>query len=257
MTQSPPRPLIAVIEDNTDLNGIIVNAIRSAGYAAIGHASVECFEQGGVPLADPGTEPPHIFLLDLNLPGEDGLSFARRLRKSRPGVGIVMLTARNEMDQRRDGYDSGADIYLTKPSSVDEILGALGALTRRIGATTPRDEQGGGPMGRFAAAADPAETVLLLSPRKLELSGPNGSVAISATEAALLAHCAANPDGRISIESFADLMPEAGAISKVAIELKIVRLRKKLVAAGFDGRNIGSVRNYGYQLLVPIRVAQG
>lgn len=233
MTQA--RHLIAVIEDNTDLNGILVNAIHAAGYDATGHCSVETFEKSGTH--------PHMFLLDLNLPGEDGLSFARRLRRSRPQAGIVMLTARNDMDQRKHGYDSGADIYLTKPSSVDEILGALRALARRI------PVQG----GAAPAEAQPESAVLLL-PRKLEISGPSGSVAVSAVEAAVLAHCAADPDGRISVDAFNEILPDGGGLSKVAIELKIVRLRKKLVAIGIDGRSIGSVRNYGYQLLVPISV---
>lgn len=229
------RHRIAVIEDNTDLNGILVNALRSAAFDATGHASVEAFEQTG--------ERPHIFLLDLNLPGEDGLSFARRLRRDAgEDVGIVMLTARNEMDERRSGYDSGADIYLTKPSSVDEILGALQALSRRI-------RTGGAPAGDGAAVP-----VLTLSPRKLELTGPAGSVPVSAAEAAVLAYCAADPEGRISLAAFAGIVPEGAGLSKVAIELKIVRLRKKLAAAGFDGRSIGSVRNYGYQLLLPVVV---
>lgn len=232
----PASPLrIAVVEDNTDLNGLLVNALRSAGFDATGHASVEDFERSG--------DRPHIFLLDLNLPGEDGLSFARRLRGSAGDIGIVMLTARNDMDQRRSGYDSGADIYLTKPSSVDEILGALNALGRRL------HTQG------LTEGDTTAPPVLTLSPRKLEVTGPAGSVSITAAEAAVLAYCASDPNGRISLAAFGDILPEGAGLSKVAIELKVVRLRKKLAAAGFDGRSIGSVRKYGYQLLLPIKVA--
>ncbi len=233
MTQN--RPLIAVIEDNADLNGILVHALRAAGYAAEGHLTVEDLEAA--------EEQPDLYLLDLNLPGEDGLSFARRLRLTRPQAGIVMLTARNEMDQRRRGYDSGADIYLSKPSSVDEILGAIGALSRRLA-----------PAG--APQPDEGQPVLVLSPRRLEITGPGGSVSVTAGEAAVLAHCAADPDGRISLDAFHDAMPDGRDLSKVAIELKIVRLRKKLAGIGFDGRSIGSVRNFGYQLLVPVRIAQ-
>lgn len=230
---TPTKPLIAVIEDNADLNGILVNAIRSAGYDAAGHASVEDFERAG--------DRPDIFLLDLNLPGEDGLAFARRLRGTRPEAGIVMLTARNEMDQRKHGYDSGADIYLTKPSSVDEILGALGALVRRV-------------LAQSGAPATTETPALLISPRKLEIAGPAGRVSISAGEAAVLVHCASDPDNRISIEAFHEVLPDGNGLSKVAIELKVVRLRKKLASIGFDGRSISSVRNYGYQVLVPIRI---
>lgn len=236
MPQITPSPLIAVIEDNADLNGILVGALQSAGFRAEGYYSVEAFEQAG--------SLPAIFLLDLNLPGEDGISFARRLRHSRPAAGIIMLTARNEMEQRKSGYDSGADIYLTKPSSIDEILGALQALARRLFAQGLPD------------SAPVREPALRLSPRRLELGGPAGSVSISAGDAALLGHFAADPERRISIEDFNDVLPDGGTLSKVAIELKVVRLRKKLAAVGFDGRSISSVRNYGYQLLVPIEVVQ-
>ncbi len=234
---APLTHSIAVIEDNTDLNGILVHAIRSSGFVCDGFASVEAFARSG--------QTPQIFLLDLNLPGEDGLSFARRLRSCRPAVGIVMLTARTEMEQRKHGYDSGADVYLTKPSSVDEILGALNALARRMTAQA------------MPAESVEMEQILVLSPRKLLLEGPAGSVSVNAGEAALLARCAADPEGRISLDAFNDLTPDGAHLSKVAIELKIVRLRKKLAAVGFDGRSISSVRNFGYQMLVPIRVSQG
>ncbi len=232
-----PRHSVAVIEDNADLNGILVNALRAAGFDASGHPSVEAFETQG-------SAAPHIFLLDLNLPGEDGLSFARRLRATRPDTGIIMLTARDEMDQRRHGYDSGADIYLTKPSSVDEILGALNALGRRLPAgLPPRDE------------APPAP--LLLNRRKLELTGPAGAVSLGVDEAEFLHHCATGPEGRISIDEIRAFLRDGDALSKVAIELKVVRIRKKLAAAGIEGRCIASVRNFGYQLLVPIRPVTG
>lgn len=232
-----PRPSVAIIEDNTDLNGLLVNALRAAGFDASGHASVEAYEAAPSPA-------PLIFLLDLNLPGEDGLSFARRLRASRKDTGIIMLTAREEMDQRRHGYDSGADIYLTKPSSVDEILGALNALTRRL------------PLGAGAGDRVPADE-LVLNRRRLELSGPSGTVLLGADEAEFLTRCASGPEGRVSLEQIRNALRDGESLSKVAIELKVVRIRKKLAAAGLEGRCIVSVRNFGYQLLVPLRLIGG
>lgn len=230
-------PSVAIIEDNADLNGLLVNALRTAGFDASGHASVEAFEAASGPA-------PLIFLLDLNLPGEDGLSFARRLRVSSPDSGIIMLTARDEMDQRRHGYDSGADIYLTKPSSVDEILGALNALTRRL------------PLG--AASRDrAAPAALSLNRRRLELTGPSAIVSLGADESEFLSHCAAGPEGRVSLDQIRTFLRDGDALSKVAIELKVVRIRKKLAAAGIEGRCIVSLRNFGYQLLVPLQITGG
>lgn len=228
-----PTASVTVIEDNADLNGILVNALKGAGFSATGYTSVEGYEAAKAPT-------PQIFLLDLNLPGEDGLSFARRIRATRPETGIVMLTARDEMDQRRHGYDSGADIYLTKPSSVDEILGAMTALNRRL------------PQGTQAAPAAPQS--LTLNRRKLEITGPAGPVSIGVDEAEFLYHCATGPEGRVSLDQIRAYLREGETSSKVALELKVVRIRKRLANAGIEGRSIASVRNFGYQLLVPIHL---
>lgn len=225
-------PSIVVIEDNDDLNGILVNALRSAGFAARGAPSVEAFEADSAAL-------PQIFLLDLNLPGEDGLSFARRLRASRPDTGIIMLTARDEMGQRSHGYDSGADIYLTKPSSIEEILGALRALVRRL-------------PGKPSAGDGADAPALTLHHRKLDLVGPAGHVSLGVDEAEFLRICATDPEGRITFEQMRAFLRDGSALSKVALELKVVRIRKKIAAAGIEGRAVVSVRNVGYQLVVPI-----
>lgn len=71
-------------------------------------------------------------VLDLNLPGESGLDVARRLRATYPTLGIVMLTGRKEPADRLSGYVSGADVYLTKPASGEELLAVLASLQRRL-----------------------------------------------------------------------------------------------------------------------------
>lgn len=226
---------VCVIEDNADLNSLLVQTLAASGYTAYGVASVEAFERLLL------ERKPDLFVLDLNLPGEDGTSFALRLRQSRPDVGIIMLTARNDMDERRKGYETGADIYLTKPSSVDELLGAVRALARRIASA--------------AHAPAPSETSgISLNHRKLELSGPQGRVRLSAEEADILAAAAGNSDGRISIEEIRAALNRGDDLSKSAIEIKIVRLRKKISEAGIAERAIASVRNQGYHLTVQCQV---
>jgi DNA-binding response OmpR family regulator len=73
-----------------------------------------------------------MMVIDLNLPGEDGLSLTRRVRSSMPKTGIILLTARNALSQRLDGYESGADMYLTKPASIDELNGSIKAIYQRM-----------------------------------------------------------------------------------------------------------------------------
>jgi DNA-binding response OmpR family regulator len=117
---------IIVVEDHDDLREATVDALARMGHGVRGLARAELLD-GEFP-----TFRPHLLVLDLNLPGEDGISLARRFRRSHPGIGIVMVTARNQTEQKIDGYDSGADIYLTKPVSIDEVAAAIHALSRRI-----------------------------------------------------------------------------------------------------------------------------
>lgn len=96
------------------------------GHHAVG---VDCAEA----LDDEiGAFPVDLLVIDLNLPGEDGISLARRLRAAQPGIGIIMVTSRNQISEKLSGYESGADLYLTKPTSVEELGAAVQALARRM-----------------------------------------------------------------------------------------------------------------------------
>ena len=77
------------------------------------------------------TEPIDTVVLDLNLPGEDGLSIAKRIRLSIPSIVIVMLTARTATPERLRGYEAGADIYLSKPIDPEELTATLLSQHRR------------------------------------------------------------------------------------------------------------------------------
>jgi DNA-binding response OmpR family regulator len=78
-----------------------------------------------------------IVILDIGLPGEDGYTIAERLRRRRPHTGIIMLTARDHLEDRIKGLDSGADLYFAKPVDLRELASAIGSLHRRLGATAP------------------------------------------------------------------------------------------------------------------------
>ena len=228
---------IAVIEDNGDLNSLIVRSVRSEGYDAQGVSSVEDFDRLIL------ERQPDLFILDLNLPGEDGTSFSLRMRAARPTVGIIMLTARDELDDRSNGYRSGADIYLTKPSSIDELLNAIAALTRRLDRAEP--------------VADRTAGGIKLDLRRLELIAPTGRVRLSPEEADLLAMAATRPDGRISLDDIRQALKRGDDLSKSAIEIKIFRLRKKFVEIGIGERAISNIRGMGYQLTLPCTVEAG
>jgi len=122
---------IIVVEDNDSLRKATVAMLVREGHQASGLVSAE--EVDGV-IHD---IKPDIFVIDLNLPGEDGISLAKRLKTAMPLVGIIMVTARNRLDERLEGYENGADIYLTKPVAPSELLATVSSLGRRMKIEAP------------------------------------------------------------------------------------------------------------------------
>jgi DNA-binding response OmpR family regulator len=219
---------IAIIEDNAPLRESLVDILSAEGHHVSAFDSAESLQtNSSIATLD-------IVLLDLNLPGEDGVTLARRLRASKPGIGIIMLTARVAPEDRRTGYDSGADIYLTKPSSSAELTSSIWALSRRLDILYT----GGQPLS--------------LNMKSLRLSGSGGDVKLSASEAALLERFVHAPDNRLETADIMRLHSQDENISKATIGVKIVRLRKKLLMAGAVGQPINVIRNWGYQLSTDI-----
>lgn len=215
---------IAIIEDNAPLRESLVDILSAEGHHVSAFDSAESLH------ANSSIATLDVVLLDLNLPGEDGVTLARRLRSSKPGLGIIMLTARVAPEDRRTGYDSGADIYLTKPSSPAEVTSSIWALSRRLD-------------GLFTDSQP-----LSLDMKSMCLSGSAKSVKLSASEAALLERFIYAPDNRLATDDIMRFHSQDQSISKATIGVKIVRLRKKLMAAGAVGQSISVVRNWGYQL---------
>jgi DNA-binding response OmpR family regulator len=174
-----------------------------------------------------------VFILDLNLPGEDGISLAKRIRQAYPLVGIIMLTARSQAKEKVQGYESGADLYMTKPVDFEELCAALQGFVRR----------------RQVAS----EGTLTLS--KLTLTGSVGSVRLSSAEADMLMAFARAPASRLETWQLAHILGmEMDGLNKASLEVRIVRLRKKMLEAGAPSSVIESIRNVGYQLSVPIQI---
>ena len=117
---------IIIVEDNV--------AVREA---LCEHLGAEGFEVRGVSDGDSLTtamaqRPADALVLDLNLPLEDGISIATRVRQACPGIGILILSGRALLSDRVDGYTSGADVYMTKPAAPDELTAVLHNLCRRL-----------------------------------------------------------------------------------------------------------------------------
>lgn len=218
---------VVIVEDNAILRESLVDVLAADGHHVVAFDSAEAFG------ANCSLGSVDIMVLDLNLPGKDGVTLARELRAARPEIGIIMLTARGAAEDRARGYDNGADIYLGKPSSAVELTASIWALARRL------------------TLADKAVQGLVLDPKAMTLIGPAGTQSLTSSEVALLEAFLHAPQNRLDLEGRHGQSPDA-AVSKATLGVKIVRLRKKLVAAGAVGQPINAIRNVGYQLSVPV-----
>jgi len=223
-----PSLNIIVVEDHDALRDITVEALRSQGHQVVGVESAEALERvDAEATAD-------LMVIDLNLPGEDGISLSRRLRAARPDMGIVMVTARTLSADRARGYDSGADLYLTKPASIEELGAAVNALGRRL---------------RRSAAESNSEEALVLDRVALALRGGTETVELGPQEAAVLIALTEAADRRLSYGQLMELLGKAPTeYRKASLEVQMARLRKKLIQAGAGAQPIKAVRHFGYQL---------
>lgn len=227
---------VVVVEDHDGLRDVVIEVLRSHGHAAIGLSCAEELDDkaGGAPI--------DLLIVDLNLPGEDGLSLARRVRAAQPMAGIVIITSRETVEDRVNGYGSGADIYLQKPISMVELMAAINSISRRLCAQ--------------AAAYDHTETTsVLVDVEKMLLHGPMGKGALTSSETLLLSALARAPGRRLDISDLlAHLAMDPGAQGKSALEVRMVRLRRKLVAVGADKLCLRSNRMQGYQISASLTV---
>jgi DNA-binding response OmpR family regulator len=219
---------LAVVEDHDDLRESVVEFLNARGHAAIGFPDAESFDERE------GLLPLEVLVVDLNLPGEDGLSLARRVRLSHPQIGIVMMTARREVADRVAGYRCGADVYLPKPVDPDELGAALEAIARRIGFASPP---------------------VVLDQARLVLTGPSAEVAVGDSERAVLCALAAAPSGTLDSWQLKEILggdPESFA--RARLEMRMSRLRHKLALVGCGKDAVKSIRGVGYRLAVPLQI---
>lgn len=225
------RIQIVVVEDNLALQELMVEHISQGGFNVKG---VSCGEELDEHLANNRID---VLVLDLNLPGEDGLSIARRLRAASPSLYILMLTAKTTEIDKVQGYESGADIYLSKPASPLEVSSAIANIEKRI--LSQRQEK----------------SVLTLDVQKMHLTSGFGETHLSAAELTILKALAEAPNQRLDywrLMEFIDKEPTEN--TKIALGVQIHRLKKKLIKVGALSSVIKSVHKQGYQLACTIKL---
>lgn len=237
---SAHRPFILVVDDDTEIRRLV-----SAFLAREGFDVAEAADAAAMDMAL-SRRAPDLLVLDLMLPGEDGLSICRRLRGS-GGPAILMLTAKSDEIDRVVGLEMGADDYLVKPFGPRELLARIRAVLRRVadrpGATAPSR--------RFAFD----RFVIDLDARQLG-DAAGAPVTLTSGEFDLLACFVDRPRRVLSRDQILDRLRGRGAEPfDRTVDMLVSRLRRKLGEASPGTELISTVRNGGYLFTPTVRPA--
>jgi two-component system response regulator MprA len=216
---------ILVVDDDPKILSVLGRGLRFEGY------EVQLAADGAEALRIARVEPLDLVVLDVMLPGIDGLEVCRRLRRG-TNVPILMLTARDAVPDRIAGLDHGADDYLIKPFDFDELLARIRALLRRSH-----------PVSEGALAFGD----LRLDTRTREAERANRRIDLTTREYELLLLLLQHPRQVLTREQILDRLWGDASVDSNAIEVHIARLRDKLEADG-EPRLIQTVRGAGYAL---------
>ena len=228
---------IIVVDDELDIREMLQEYLAGQGFA------VSTADGGGALRRLIEERPPHLVVLDVNMPGEDGLTLTRHLREHME-VGIILLTAAGQTVDRIVGLEVGADDYVPKPFDPRELLARIKSVLRRSQA----------PRLSVTPAANPGEIrfgrcVLNLDSHKL-LDGANQEVQLTSSEFDLLKVFAAHPnqvltrDRLLDLTSHRDLEP-----FDRSIDVRITRIRRKIEVDASRPQVIKTVRGTGYMFV--------
>ncbi len=220
---------VLLVEDEKKINSLIRKGLEPRGFTVDATATGD----EGYLLAT--TRPYDVIILDIMLPGRDGLSILRNLRERKAAVPVILLTARSELNERIEGLNLGADDYLTKPFFIEELIARIHAVTRRVS----------GAVQSILSVSD--LTVNLLT---REVRRGTTELELTPREFALLEHLMRSPGRvltRVQIcEQVWDYHFDPGTN---LVDVYVQRLRKKI-----DGSStvklIETIRGVGYRIAV-------
>jgi two-component system response regulator QseB len=217
---------LLLVEDDTMVGRAVRQGLADAGFA------VDWVQDGRAAELALGNGVYDLAVLDLGLPGKDGMTLLQDLRRRRDPLPVLVATARDAVARRVEGLNAGADDYLLKPFDLDELVARVRALLRRhAGGASPVLECG----------------TLLLDPVQKEVRIGGEPVRLSAKEFALLETLMQRPGAVLSREQLEDaLYGWADEVGSNAVEVHVHNLRRKL---GADV--IRNVRGVGYKVVAP------
>jgi len=241
---SAPASLL-VVDDEPELRSLLGEYFGRHAY------TVRCAADAAQARTMIAESAPHLAILDVNMPGENGLSLARWLREAHPGTAIVMLTTAGESVDRIVGLELGADDYVPKPFEMRELLARVRAVLRRA--------QHSAAPSSAAATLAPSRRVAFgachLDLDERRLFGAGGEeIDISAAEFDLLALFARHPNRPLNRDQIMEQAHNRGwDVFDRSIDLRVMRLRRKIERNPDKPEVLKTVRNVGY-VFVPASV---
>lgn len=219
---------LLLVEDDRMIGELVLDALRAEQFA------VDWVRDGVQADTALRSQAYDLVLLDLGLPGRDGLTLLTELRARRDQVPVLVATARDAVERRIEGLNAGADDYLLKPYDIDEMVARIRALLRRSA-------------GRGEPAIEIGDTRIDPATRSVQRDGVD--IVLSGREWAVLDALASRPGAVLSRAQIEDKLYSWGdEVSSNTVEVYIHGLRRKL---GAD--LIRTVRGVGYRLAVPER----
>lgn len=222
-----PQPRILVVDDDPQILSMMKRGLTFAGYA------VDLAETGEQALVIALDRPPSLVVLDVMLPGMDGVEVCRRLRSADRDLPILMLTAKGRVPDRVAGLEAGADDYLVKPFAFDELVARVRALLRRVGSATDDRLRIGD---------------LTLDPVTREVERGGRRIDLTTREYDLLEFMMRHQRQVLSRQMIFERVWGSDFLGgSNLIDVHVMRLREKLEAEG-EPRLVHTVRGVGYSL---------
>ena len=236
MADITASPTVLLVDDEPELRALLAEYFGRNGFEVLQA------EDAAAARARVAERVPDVAVLDINMPGENGLSLARALREAHPRLAVLMLTTAGEAIDRIVGLEVGADDYVAKPFELRELLARVRAVLRRLQVTAAPP----------ASEAEPEER-LPFGPCRLDLGqrklfGADGAeIDITAAEFDLLALFARHPNRPLNRDQIREQAHNRGwDVVDRSIDLRVMRLRRKVERNPDKPEVIKTVRNVGY-----------
>lgn len=230
----PVKPSIFVVEDDPDISRLVRHHLESAGFW------VKVFPAGHSLLADSEKQKPSLFLLDIMVPGKDGLELCRQIRQTQSlaATPVIFLTAKGGEADRILGLELGADDYIPKPFSPRELVARVKAVLRRFERPLPQS-----PVKVGDIEIDPGAMTLVVR---------GNTIATTATEFRLLDYFARHLGRVFTRDQLLDsVWRDTAYVTPRSVDVYVRRIREKIEPDPDNPRYLKTVRGAGYRFEAP------